>query len=79
MNIHPHCGISLSKKDLVQFGAELEVMELNQFLGGDSPDIEFLNEQEGSVHPSGLGIGPGLMPLTQQICAAPAVFAGFRL
>lgn len=24
-------------------------MEQNQFLGGDSPDIEFLNEQEGSV------------------------------
>lgn len=50
VNIYPHFGISLSKTDLVQFGAELEVMELNQFLGGDSPDIEFLNEQEGSVH-----------------------------
>ena len=33
VKIHPHCGISLSKTDLVQFGTELDVMELNQFLG----------------------------------------------
>jgi hypothetical protein len=33
MKIHPHCGISLSKTDLVQFGTELDLMELNQFLG----------------------------------------------
>jgi len=50
VKIHRHCGISLSKTDLVRFGTELEVMEQNRFLGGDSPDIDFLNEQEASVH-----------------------------
>jgi len=50
VKIHPNCGIALSKTDLVQFDTELEVMKQNQFLGGDSPDIEFLNEQEGGVH-----------------------------
>jgi hypothetical protein len=50
VKIHPNCGIALSKTDLIPFGTELEVMEQNQFLGGDSPDIEFLNEQEGGVY-----------------------------
>jgi hypothetical protein len=62
VKIHPHCGVSLSKTDLVLFGTELEVMEQNRFLGGDSPDIEFLNEQKAGVH------GQFLRPASMQFC-----------
>jgi len=40
VKIHPNCGIALSKTDLIPFSTEPEVMEQNQFLGGDSQYID---------------------------------------